>query len=188
MGQLVQRTELFRYGFGEHSAVCTAIYSHIDVIGDGSADDIAIILLLLQTGNADTHQHCVNLGITDGPGPGSDLRQRHANAGLILHGWEPGDRRLRLRARTKVPGDILEVHRAVGVAQRRAVKEDPGSIQSTSKLAFTERQQHTAARHRLRGIGLFNRRVLLLTAAFCTSNRCHIASINKAPDWVLIEE
>ncbi len=73
------------------------------MVCDGRADDVAVILLLLQAGDPDAHQHSINLGIADSAGPGCGLRQRHTDAGLVLHGGEPGNWRLRLRARAKIP-------------------------------------------------------------------------------------
>ncbi|MNC08661.1 hypothetical protein D3C75_562570 [compost metagenome] len=117
------------------------------MICDRGADDVAVILLLLQAGNTNAHQHRIYLGIADSAGPGSGFRQRYTNAGLVFHGRETGNRRLGLCTRAKIPGDILKVHRAIGVTQRRAVEENPGRIQPTSKLTFAKGQQHAAARH-----------------------------------------
>ena len=81
----------------------------------GGADDISVVLLLLQTSNADAHQYRVNLRVADSSRPGGNFRKRNTNAGFILNRRKAGDRRLRLRPRAKIPGNILKVHCAIGI-------------------------------------------------------------------------
>jgi len=63
VGQFIERTKLLRNSFSHDGAVCATINRNIDVIGHRATNDIAVILLLLQSGDADANQHGINLRI-----------------------------------------------------------------------------------------------------------------------------
>ncbi|SAF60376.1 Uncharacterised protein [Enterobacter hormaechei] len=147
MGQFIERTEFLCHGSCHDRRERTTIYSKIDMVLYGSADNIPVVFLLLQTRNTNANEHSVNLGVTQRARPGRGFCQRYANRSFVLHCGKTRNRRLGLCSRPKFPGNVFKVHRSVGVSQRRTVKENTGRIQTTSKLTFPERQQHAAARH-----------------------------------------
>ncbi|CZY40272.1 Uncharacterised protein [Enterobacter hormaechei] len=113
MGQFIERTEFLCHGPCHDRRECTTIYSKIDMVLYGSADNIPVVFLLLQPRNTNANYHCVNLSVTQRARPGRGFCQRYANRSFILNSRESRYWRLRLRSRTKVPGNVFKVHRSV---------------------------------------------------------------------------
>ncbi|SAE23982.1 Uncharacterised protein [Enterobacter hormaechei] len=113
MGEFIERTELLCDGSCHDRRERTTIYSKIDMVLYGSADNIPVVFLLLQTRNTNANEHSVNLGVAQRARPGRGFCQRYADCSFVLHCGETRNRRLGLCAWPKFPGNVFKVHRSV---------------------------------------------------------------------------